>query len=200
MPMLKDIFKAIRVTIFLWLLTAFIYPLFILVVGQVFFPEQANGNIKQNIHEKNYGSTLIGQKFVSEKYFQGRPSAVRYSIGRRGRPTGVSGASNLAPSDPSLQQRVLEEAELLREENIPPLAELIYTSGSGLDPHISVEAAEAQIDRVASARNLQEQEKREIERSIKEYTDGRFLGIFGEPGVNILQLNYELDLKDINRN
>ncbi len=198
--MIKDIFRAIRVTIVIWLLSAFIYPLFILAVGQVLFPLQANGSIKQNIHGENYGSILIGQKFISEKYFQGRPSAIRYSIGKRGRPTGVSGGSNLSPSDPNLHQRVFEEAELLGEENMLPLAELIYTSASGLDPHISLEAARAQIDRVAAARNLQEQEKREIEKSIREYTDKRFLGIFGEPGVNILQLNYELDLKDVNRN
>lgn len=198
--MLKDIFKAIRVTVLLWLITAFIYPLFILVIGQTFFPLQANGNIRQNINGENYGSTLIGQKFVSEKYFQGRPSTIQYSIGKKGRPTGVSGASNLAPGDPNLHNRVTQEAELLAEESIPPLPELIYTSASGLDPHISLEAARAQIDRVASSRNLQEQEKREIEKSIKKYTDERFLGIFGEPGVNILQLNYELDLKDLNRN
>lgn len=198
--MIRDIFKAIRLTVVLWLLAAFIYPLFILVVGQVFFPLQANGSIRQNIDGVNYGSTLIGQKFISEKYFQGRPSAVQYSIGKRARPTGVSGGSNLAPSDPNLHERVAEEADLLREESIRPLADLIYTSGSGLDPHISVEAARAQIDRVASARNLQEQEKRGIEKSIREYTDRRFLGIFGEPGVNILQLNYELDLKDLSRN
>ena len=198
--MIRDIFKAIRITVVLWLLTAFIYPLFILVVGQVFFPLQANGSIRQNIDGENYGSTLIGQKFVSEKYFQGRPSVIQYSIGKRGRPTGVSGASNLAASDPNLQNRVAEEADLLGEENISPIADLIYASASGLDPHISVEAARAQIDRVASARNLQEQEKREIEKSIRKYTDRRFLGIFGEPGVNILQLNYDLDLKDLNRN
>ena len=198
--MIRNIFTAVRTTIVLWLLAAFIYPLFILVVGQIFFPLQANGNIRQNIEGENYGSILIGQKFVSEKYFQGRPSAVKYSIGKRGRPTGVSGASNLAPSDPNLHKRVAQEADLLEEENIPPLAELIYTSASGLDPHISVKAARAQIDRVASARNLQEQEKREIEKSIQKYTDRRFLGIFGEPGVNILQLNYELDLKDLRRN
>ena len=198
--MIRDIFKAIRVTVVLWLLTAFIYPLLILVVGQVLFPLQANGSIRQNIDGENYGSTLIGQKFVSEKYFQGRPSAIQYSIGKRGRPTGVSGASNLAANDPNLQNRITEEADLLGEENISPIADLIYASASGLDPHISVEAARAQIDRVASARNLQEQEKREIEKSIRKYTDRRFLGIFGEPGVNILQLNYDLDLKDLNRN
>ena len=198
--MIRDIFKAIRLTIVLWQLAAFIYPLFVLMVGQVFFPLQANGSIRQNIDGENYGSTLIGQKFVSEKYFQGRPSAVQYSIGKKSRPTGVSGGSNLAASDPNLHKRVAEEADLLREESIRPLAELIYTSASGLDPHISVEAARAQIDRVASARNLQEQEKREIEKSIRQYTDRRFLGIFGEPGVNILQLNYELDLKDLSRN
>ena len=198
--MLKDIFKAIRVTVLLWLITAFIYPLFILVIGQTFFPLQANGNIRQNINGENYGSTLIGQKFVSQEYFQGRPSAIQYSIGKKGRPTGVSGASNLAVGDPNLHNRVAQEAELLTEENIPPLAELIYTSASGLDPHISLQAVRAQIDRVASSRNLQEQEKREIEKSIRKYTDKRFLRIFGEPGVNILQLNYELDLKDLNRN
>ncbi|WP_066378640.1 MULTISPECIES: K(+)-transporting ATPase subunit C [unclassified Anabaena] len=196
MSFIREIIKAFRLTLVLWLVTAIIYPLAILVIGQGLFPVQANGSIMQNIEAQPIGSALIGQVFVSEKYFHGRPSAVRYSQGRRARTTGISGASNLAPSNPELLTRIIEQANKLQEENIPPLADLIYTSGSGLDPHISVQAARQQIERVARARDVQADE---LLRLVNKYTEGRFLGIFGEPGVNILRLNYALDLQDINR-
>ncbi|MDZ8053996.1 MAG: K(+)-transporting ATPase subunit C [Aulosira sp. ZfuVER01] len=196
MSIIREIIRAIRVTLVLWLLTAIIYPLAILVVGQVAFPSQANGSIMQNIDAQPIGSALIGQAFTSDKYFHGRPSTVRYSQGKKAKPTGISGASNLAPSNPELLNRIVEQANQFRDENIQPTADLIYTSGSGLDPHISFKAARQQLERVARARNIKEDE---IFPLINKYTDGRFLWIFGEPGVNVLRLNYALDLQEINR-
>ncbi|MDZ8261446.1 K(+)-transporting ATPase subunit C [Nostoc sp. ChiQUE01b] len=196
MAIIRETIRAIFITLMLWLLTGIIYPLIILVVGQAFFPYQANGSIKVNQKDEPIGSALIGQVFTSERYFHSRPSTVRYSQGKKAKPTGISGASNLAASNPELQKRILEEADKLREENLQPIADIIYTSGSGLDPHISLKAARQQLTRVASARGVKEDE---ILRLINKYTDGRFLGIFGEPGVNVFRLNYALDFQDINR-
>lgn len=196
MAIIRETIRSIFITLMLWLLTAIIYPLIILVVGQVFFPYQANGSIKLGQNDEPIGSALIGQVFTSERYFHSRPSTVRYSQGKKAKPTGISGASNLAASNPELLKRILEEADKLREENLQPIADIIYTSGSGLDPHISFKAARQQLTRVAGARGVKEDE---ILRLINQYTDGRFLGIFGEPGVNVFRLNYALDLQDINR-
>ncbi|MBD2504126.1 K(+)-transporting ATPase subunit C [Anabaena azotica] len=195
MSLIREILRAIRITLVFWLIAGIIYPLAILVVGQGLFPYQANGSVMQNIEAQPIGSALIGQVFASEQYFHSRPSAARYSQGRKARPTGISGGSNLAPSNPALLNRIIEEANRLREENIQPIEDLIYSSGSGLDPHISIQAARQQIERVARARNVQPDE---ILRLMNKYTDGRFLGIFGEPGVNVLRLNYALDLQDLN--
>lgn len=196
MKFIREIFKSIRITLVLWLVTALIYPLLILVIGQGLFPSKANGSIIPNINDQPIGSALIGQVFTSEKYFHGRPSTIRYSQGRKAKPNGISGGSNLSPGNPELINRIIEKANQLRDENIQPLADLIYTSGSGLDPHISVNAARQQLERVARARDVKADE---ILPLINKYTDGRFLGIFGEPGVNILRLNYALDLQEINR-
>jgi K+-transporting ATPase ATPase C chain len=196
MSIFRETFKAIRMTLVIWLLTAIVYPLFILLVGQSLFPVSANGSMMLNINNQPIGSTLIGQGFISDRYFHGRPSAVRYSQGRKGQPSGISGGSNLAPSNPALKERILKQAEEFQNENKQPVADLIYTSGSGLDPHISLKAARQQIERVAQARGIKEDD---IIPLISKYLDGRFLGIFGEPGVNLLRLNYALDLQDINR-
>jgi potassium-transporting ATPase KdpC subunit len=195
MSIIREIIRAIRVTLVLWLLTAIIYPLFILVVGQGLFSSPANGSIMVNTENKPIGSALIGQVFTSDKYFHGRPSTVRYSQGRKAKPTGISGASNLAPSNQILLDRIVEQANRFQEDNIQPTADLIYTSGSGLDPHISFKTAKQQLERVARARNIKEDE---ILPLITKYTDEKFLWIFGEPGVNILRLNYALDLQQIN--
>ncbi|MEY3400966.1 MAG: potassium-transporting ATPase subunit C [Anabaena sp. CRKS33] len=196
MSMIREIFRAVRITVVVWLLTAIIYPLFILLVGQSIFPFSANGSIISNVNAQPIGSTLIGQGFISDRYFHGRPSAVRYSQGQKAQPTGISGGSNFAPTNPQLQERILKQAEELQNENKQAVADLIYTSASGLDPHISLKAAREQIARVAQARGIKEDD---IIPLITKYIDGRFLGIFGEPGINILRLNYALDLQDINR-
>ncbi|MBG1261278.1 K(+)-transporting ATPase subunit C [Nostoc commune] len=197
MAIIRETIRAIFITLMLWLLTAIIYPLIILVVGQVFLPYQADGSIiTLNLNNEPIGSALIGQVFTSERYFHSRPSTVRYSQGKKAKPTGISGASNLAASNPELLKRILEQANQLRDENLQPIADIIYTSGSGLDPHISLRAARQQLTRVASARGVKEEE---ILPLITRYTDGRFLWIFGEPGVNVLRLNYGLYLQDFNR-
>jgi len=196
MSIFRETFKAIRITLVIWLLTAIVYPLFVLLVGQSIFPVSANGSIMLNIKDQPIGSTLIGQGFTSDRYFHSRPSAVRYSQGKKAQPTGISGGSNLAPTNPELKERILKQTEELENDNKQAVADLIYTSGSGLDPHISLKAARQQIERVGQARGIREDE---IIPLINKYLDGRFLGIFGEPGVNILRLNYALDLQDINR-
>ncbi|MEC4818600.1 MAG: K(+)-transporting ATPase subunit C [Scytonema sp. PMC 1069.18] len=193
---IKETFKALRITLALWLLTAIIYPVVILAVGQFVFPYQANGSIVQNIRAEQIGSSLIGQQFTAEKYFYPRPSAVEYSEGEKAKPTGISGASNLAPGSAELLKRIQETATELNDESVQPTADLIYTSASGLDPLISIRAAREQLDRVARARGLRPDE---ILPFINRFTEGRFLGIFGEPGVNVLRLNYALDLDEFNR-
>ncbi|MBW4431264.1 MAG: K(+)-transporting ATPase subunit C [Pelatocladus maniniholoensis HA4357-MV3] len=182
--------KAIRSTLALWLLTAFLYPLFMLICGQIALPFQANGSLITNNQGTVIGSALIGQPFNSDRYFWNRPSTVKYSTDPEVAKTGISGASNLAPSNPELLKRIQVEVARLKQANIQPTADLVYTSGSGLDPHISIAAAQAQVRRIASARNLN---LAQIQTLVSQNTDSRFLGIFGEPGVNVLRLNLALD-------
>lgn len=182
--------KAVRSTLALWLLTAFLYPLFMLLCGQIAFSFQANGSLITNGQGTVVGSALIGQPFNSDRYFWSRPSTVKYSISPEVAKTGVSGASNLAPSNPELLKRIQVEVARLKQANIQPTADLVYTSGSGLDPHISIAAAQTQVRRIASARNLN---PAQIQTLVSQNIDGRFLGIFGEPGINVLQLNIALD-------
>ncbi|MDV2993390.1 MAG: Potassium-transporting ATPase KdpC subunit [Chroococcidiopsis sp. SAG 2025] len=192
MSVFREIIKGIRLTLVLWILTAVIYPSLILLAGQLpFLQNQAHGSIVVNLENQPVGSALIGQTFTSERYFQSRPSTVEYSTGKDAAPTGISGASNLAPSNPELLKRIEAQAKQLQENGIQPTADLVYTSGSGLDPHITLEAVEAQLVRVAKARNFSTDE---IVPLVNKHTQGRFLGIFGEPGVNVLKLNQELDV------
>ncbi len=208
MTIVRDTTRAIRITVVLWVLTAIIYPGVILLVGLA-FPYQANGSLLKNSQGQVVGSALIGQPFSSERYFWSRPSTVDYSTAdpkndkNNVLKTGVSGASNLAPSntkellkdnrkpdDPDLLKRIRSDLDKLQKAGIKPTADLVYTSGSGLDPHISVEAANAQVERMARVRSLSPEQVRAL---ITKNTDGRFLGIFGEPGVNVLKLNLALD-------
>jgi potassium-transporting ATPase KdpC subunit len=206
---MREIIKAIRVTLVLWGITAIIYPLVMLVIGQIAFNFQANGSLikRQGVV---VGSSLIGQPFSSERYFWSRPSTTNYSsfaskdfdqtkgenLSQR---TGVSGASNLAPSNSDLLKRgnekdgfqgVQVEIDRLNKAGIKPTADLVYTSGSSLDPHISVESAIAQIQRIAKVRSIN---SNQVELLVSKNTESRFLGIFGEPGVNVLKLNMALD-------
>lgn len=191
MSVIGETTKAIRMTLVLWVLTAVIYPLLVIAIAQVAFPYQANGSLVPNLDGKLIGSALIGQSFTTEQYFSSRPSTSTYSQGKKAAPTGLSGASNLAPSNPDLLKRIQTEVERLQENNVQPTADLVYTSGSSLDPHITVESAIAQLDRVATTRNLASED---IAPLIVKHTQGRFLGIFGEPRVNVLNLNRNLDI------
>ncbi len=206
---MRELIRAIRVTLVLWGITAIIYPLILLVIGQVAFNSQANGSLitKQGVV---VGSALIGQSFTSEKYFLSRPSTTNYSsfatdnydptkADNLSQRTGVSGASNLAPNNSDLLKRgnekdgfqgVQVEIDRLNKAGIKPIADLVYTSGSSLDPHISEEAARSQVERIAKVRSVN---LNQVEMLVAKNTDGRFLGIFGEPGVNVLKLNLALD-------
>ncbi|BAU14655.1 P-type ATPase, high-affinity potassium transport system, C chain [Leptolyngbya sp. NIES-3755] len=196
MSVVREAGRAIRATLVFWVITALIYPLLMVAVGQIAFPFQANGSILTNAQGQPVGSALIGQPFSSDRYFNSRPSTTSYSTADPTKDTagilktGVSGASNLAPSNPDLLKRVQETVAQLKQAGIEPTADLIYTSGSSLDPHITPEAAQAQIARVARTRGLQ---SNQLEALINQNTDSRFLGIFGEPGVNVLKLNLALD-------
>lgn len=194
--MTRDITRAIRSTLVLWVLTAILYPVLMLAVGQLIFPFQANGSLLRNQQGQVVGSALIGQPFSSDRYFNSRPSTTNYSTAipkddtAGVLKTGVSGASNLAPSNPALVDRVKDSVAALKQAGITPTADLVYTSGSSLDPHITIESAMAQVPRLAKARNLN---SNQLEMLISQHTDRRFWGIFGEPGVNVLQLNLALD-------
>jgi potassium-transporting ATPase KdpC subunit len=208
MSFVRDVIKAIRATLVLWVLVAVIYPVMMLAAGQIIFPDRANGSLIKNTQGQVIGSALIGQPFSSDRYFNSRPSTTNYSsVNPQNDPTGilktgVSGASNLAPSNPALRDRIQGKSApnpqpaiagdfpRLQKAGVKPTADLIYTSGSSLDPHITTEGAKAQIDRIAKARGLQ---RNQLEVLIDRNIDGRSLGIFGEPGVNVLKLNLALD-------
>lgn len=207
MSFAREASRAVRSTFVLWILTAIIYPFVMIAIGQIAFPFQANGSMIK-VGDREVGSALIGQPFTSDRYFNSRPSTTSYSTANPKEDsagilkTGVSGASNLAPSNPALLDRIKGKSDpdptkaiegdlpRLQKAGIQPTADLVYTSGSSLDPHITPAAAAAQIDRVARARGLQ---RNQIEVLISANTDERFLGIFGEPGVNVLKLNLALD-------
>ncbi|NJR40596.1 MAG: K(+)-transporting ATPase subunit C [Leptolyngbyaceae cyanobacterium CSU_1_4] len=208
MSFAREASRAVRSTLVLWVLTAIIYPLAMIAFGQLVFPFQANGSIIQNAQGEAVGSILIGQPFTSDRYFNSRPSTTNYSTANPQEDeagvlkTGVSGASNLAPSNPALLDRIQGKSDpdpekaiegdlpRLQQAGVKPTHDLIYTSGSSLDPHISLAGAAAQIDRIAKARGIQ---PNQLGGLIRQNTDGRFLGIFGEPGVNVLKLNLALD-------
>ena len=208
MSFAREAGRAIRSTLVLWVITALIYPFAMIAIGQILFPWQANGSLITNNQGQVVGSALIGQPFTSDRYFNSRPSTTAYSTAdpkndpNKILQTGISGASNLAPSNPALIDRIKGkpdpdpakaiEGEIPRLEKagIKPTAALVYTSGSSLDPHITPEAARAQIERVAQVRGLP---TNQVEILIIKNTDERFLGIFGEPGVNVLKLNLALD-------
>ena len=173
----------------LTVLTGLIYPLGVTGLCQMLFYDKANGSLI-TVNEQVVGSALIGQNFSKAGYFQPRPSAA----GNDGYDGTASGGSNLGPTNQKLIDRVKASVEKFQKENpsytglLP--ADLVTTSGSGLDPHISPASAEAQLDRVANARGLS---VGQIKSLIDAHTEGRDLGFLGEPRVNVLLLNLDLD-------
>jgi K+-transporting ATPase ATPase C chain len=196
--MLREIRPAIVVLVALTLVTGLAYPLAITGIAQIVFPRQAQGSmIERDGHV--VGSALIGQTFADDKYFHGRPSATTAPDPKDSTKTVAapynaanSGGSNLGPSNKALIDRVQGDLAKLKQENpaAPVPLDLVTSSASGLDPDISPEAAQFQVPRIAKARNLPENRIREL---VADQTEGRFLGLLGEPRVNVLLLNLGLD-------
>jgi len=196
--MLREIRPAIVVLIALTFVTGFVYPLAMTGIAGGIFPNQAEGSLIER-DGKVVGSALIGQEFKSDKYFHGRPSATTAPDPTDATKTVAapynaanSGGSNLGPSNKALIERVQADLDRLRKEDpgAPVPADLVTTSASGLDPDISPEAAYFQVPRVAKARNLTEDRVRQL---VGDHIEDRFLGILGEPRVNVLLLNIALD-------
>jgi K+-transporting ATPase ATPase C chain len=196
--MLREIRPAIVFVVALTLITGLVYPLAMTGIAGVIFPRQAQGSLIEK-DGKVIGSELIGQVFTEDKYFHGRPSATNAPDPKDPTKTvdapynaSNSMGSNLGPTSKTLIDRVKGEVDKLKQENpsAPVPIDLVTTSGSGLDPHISPEAAQFQVPRVAKARNMPENQVRQL---VDQYTEGRTLGLLGEPRVNVLALNLALD-------
>lgn len=182
--MLRQLKISIKALLLFTFLTGVVYPGIVTCIGQLAFSEKANGSLIYS-RGKPIGSALLGQKFTEAAYFQGRPSAIDYILT-------TSGGSNLARKNPELIKQIEKRREDLRQslhsQAIP--SDLLYASASGLDPHITVEAAKAQIIRVAQARQLDELE---VKRLVEEHTQKPWFSFMGEKIVNVVTLNSELD-------
>lgn len=180
---------AVSIFLVLTVITGALYPLAVTGISAFLFPSQADGSLIQK-EGQAVGSYLIGQPFDDPKYFWSRPSAT----GPMAYNAASSSGSNLGPTNEALKKAVADRVAALKAadpENAAPVpADLVTASGSGLDPHISSAAAAYQIHRVAKARGVSEEE---VQRSVSEHTEGRQLGILGEPRVNVLELNLALD-------
>ena len=195
---MKHVRPAIVMIVVMTVITGIIYPLAMTGIAQAVFPYQANGSLIEK-DGKVIGSAQIGQNFSSDKYFHGRPSATTAPDPNDASKTvpapynaANSGGSNLGPTSKTLVDRVKDDAAKLAAENpnTPIPADLVTTSASGLDPDITPAGALFQVPRVAKARGLPERKVRQL---VEEHVTGRFLGIIGEPHVNVLQLNLALD-------
>jgi K+-transporting ATPase ATPase C chain len=191
---MKALFSETRAAVLATLVLAAIccglYPLVIFGISQALFHDKANGSLILDKDGAVRGSRLLAQGFTGEKYFHSRPSAAG-----NGYDAANSGGSNLGPTSKKLNDAIKERVDAYRKENglrenEPVPADAVTASGSGLDPHISVHNAELQTARVAKARGLSENKVREL---VQQNTDGRDVGVLGEPGVNVLQLNLALD-------
>jgi K+-transporting ATPase ATPase C chain len=188
--MLLEFRRAAFATLALAVVCCGLYPLIVFGIGQLLFPDKANGSLIVDAGGVVRGSRLIGQPFTADKYFHPRPS----SAGNGYDPTS-SGGSNLGPTSQKLRDAIAQNLADYRTQNgmatnalVP--ADAVTGSGSGLDPHISLENARLQAERVTKARGLKPEQVREL---IQQYTDPASLGILGDPGVNVLRLNLALD-------
>ncbi len=184
--MKKNLITAVLMTLVTTVLFGLLFPLVITGLAQGLFPKQANGELVTH-NGTLIGSRLIGQQFSSPGYFHSRPSSAG-----TGYDAGNSGGSNLGPTNQALIARVQGDADRLQAENstTPIPMDLLTSSGSGLDPHISPEAAEFQVPRIAKERGLSEDAIRE---AVRQHTESRQFGFLGEPRVNVLELNLTLD-------
>jgi K+-transporting ATPase ATPase C chain len=196
--MLREIRPAIVLVLSLTIITGLIYPLVMTGIAGVLFPYQAQGSLIEK-DGKVIGSELIGQQFTSDKYFHSRPSATTGPDPQDPSKTVAapynaanSMGSNLGPTNKALIDRVTADVAKLKQENASAQVpiDLVTTSSSGLDPHISPDAAYFQVPRIAKARNMPENALRDL---VAQHVEGRTLGIFGEPHVNVLELNLALD-------
>jgi K+-transporting ATPase ATPase C chain len=191
---MKEFFSYIRgavaSTLVLGVVCCGLYPLIVFGISQVLFRDKANGSLITGADGSVRGSKLLGQAFSDPKYFHPRPSAAG-----NGYDAASSGGSNLGPTSQKLKDVVQTRITVYRAENglsetEPVPADAVTASGSGLDPEISLHNAELQVARVAKARVLSEEKVREL---VRQHSDGRDLGVFGDPGVNVLRLNLALD-------
>lgn len=188
--MIKLLIRAAVVTLVMSVLLCGVYPMAVTLFGRVLFPDKANGSIIER-SGKVIGSKLIGQSFSRPEYFHGRPSAA----GDKGYDATSSGGSNLGPTNKKLADRLKADIDAVIKDN-PTMAkseipvDIVTASGSGLDPHISPEAALAQVDRVAKARHA---DSKQVEQIVLSQVENRELGFLGEKHVNVLLLNLKLD-------
>lgn len=188
--------KAFRFLLVFTIICGLIYPVFITGASQLLFKEKANGSIIE-VNGEKYGSILLAQEFTGDEYLWGRVMKVDTSTftNEDGEVLMYSAPSNLSPASEDYEKIISERVEKIKTSNPdkkdePIPVDLVTGSGSGLDPHISVAAAEYQIDRIAKARNMN---INEVEKIIEKYTKGRTLGVFGEETVNVLEVNLALD-------
>ncbi|MEA5003191.1 MAG: potassium-transporting ATPase subunit KdpC [Christensenella sp.] len=188
--------KALVFMLIMTLICGLVYPLVVTGISQIAFPKQANGSMIE-VNGVAYGSELLAQDFTGAEYLHGRIMNVNAETfaDDDGNPLLFAGPTNLSPADENFDALMAERVNMIREENpqmgdTPIPVDLVTSSGSGLDPAISPAGAEYQVKRIAGARGLSEQQVRDV---IANNTQGRFLGIFGEPTVNVLKVNLELD-------